>query len=128
MLADLDYFKKYNDTQGHLAGDELLSALGSLITRESRKSTIVARYGGEEFALLIPETDREGALKYAEKIRSLVEAYPFHGRETHPGGKITMSLGVATFPENGTDANALIKCADDALYRAKDAGRNTVCG
>ncbi len=127
VLADVDNFKKYNDSQGHLAGDRLLSTLGTLITSESRQSTIVARYGGEEFAVIMPEGDREGAIRYAEKMRALVEAYPFEGRETHPGGRITMSLGVATYPENGTDADTLIKHADDALYRAKDAGRNAVC-
>ena len=104
-----------------------MSTLGTLITSETRQSTIVARYGGEEFAVIMPEGDREGAIRYAEKMRALVEAFPFEGRETHPGGRITMSLGVATYPENGTDADALIKHADDALYRAKDAGRNAVC-
>ena len=128
VFADIDYFKKYNDTHGHLAGDQLLSTLGKVITSRSRKSTIVARYGGEEFVLLVPETDHQGALRYAEKIRSLVESHAFDECESHVGGRITLSMGVATFPEDGTDANALIKYADDALYRGKNAGRNTVRG
>ena len=128
IFADVDFFKKYNDTQGHQAGDALLSTLAKLITKESRRSTVVARYGGEEFVLLVPETDRQGVLQYAEKIRSLVEAYPFPGRESHPNGRITMSFGVATFPDDGSDANTLLKYADDALYRAKNSGRNAVCG
>ena len=128
IFADVDFFKKYNDTQGHPAGDALLASLAKLITRESRRSTIVARYGGEEFVLLVPETGRAGALRYAERIRSTVEAYPFPVREGPEHGRITLSLGVATFPENGSDANTLLKYADSALYRAKDSGRNMVCG
>ena len=126
-FADVDHFKKYNDAQGHLAGDSLLSELGRLLTSYGRKSTIIARYGGEEFVLVVPETDHHGALTYAENVRKLVENHPFPGRETQPDGKITLSIGVATFPEHGTDANALIKHADDALYRAKNSGRNSVC-
>ena len=105
----------------------MLTDLGKLIVGRSRKSTTVARYGGEEFVLLAPETNRHGALRYAESIRAVVAAYPFDGLETHPGGRITLSLGIATFPENGSDADELIKCADDAMYRAKDSGRNAVC-
>ena len=89
---------------------------------------MVARYGGEEFVLLVPECDHQGALLYAERLRSRVETYPFPGREHHPGGKITMSFGVATFPEHGSDAATLLKYADDALYAAKEAGRNPVRG
>lgn len=121
VFADIDYFKKYNDTHGHLAGDKLLSTFGEVISRQSRKSTVIARYGGEEFVLLVPETDHPGALRYAEKIRSSIEAHVFDD------GRITLSMGVATFPEHGKDADTLIKHADDALYRAKDSGRNRVC-
>ena len=128
VFADIDYFKKYNDTYGHLDGDKLLSSLGELITSQSRKSTIIARYGGEEFVLLVPETDRQAALKYAEKIRSLVESHEFAEGERRAGRRITLSMGVATFPVDGTDPEALIKSADDRLYRAKESGRNTVCG
>ncbi len=128
LFADVDSFKQFNDRQGHLAGDALLATLGRLMMSMSRKSTIVARYGGEEFVLVAPETNRQGALLYAEKLRSAVESYPFEGREAQPGGRVTMSLGVATYPDHGTDVNSLIKYADDALYRAKENGRNQVCG
>lgn len=128
VFADIDYFKKYNDTYGHLDGDKLLSSLGELMTNESRKSTIVARYGGEEFVLLVPETDRQAALKYAEKIRSLVESHEFAEGERCADRRITLSMGVATFPVDGTDVDALIRAADHRLYRAKESGRNTVCG
>jgi diguanylate cyclase (GGDEF)-like protein len=117
VFADVDHFKKYNDTHGHQAGDALLVALAELITEASRRSTVVARYGGEEFLLLVPETGRRGVRAYAEKLRALVEAHP---------GRVSMSFGIATFPDDGADAAALIKCADDALYRAKRAGRNAV--
>ena len=128
VFADIDYFKEYNDTHGHLAGDTLLSTLGEVISSVSRQSTIVARYGGEEFVLLAPETDHAGALHYAEKIRSVVESHPFDDCESVSSGRITLSMGVATFPEHGADADSLIKYADDALYRAKENGRNQVCG
>ena len=128
IFADVDFFKNYNDTQGHVAGDALLSTLAKLMTSKSRESTIVARYGGEEFVFLAPETGGRGVLQYAENIRSLVEAHPFEGREAQPGGRITLSLGVATYPEDGTDANALLRHADEALYRAKSSGRNAVGG
>ena len=93
VFADVDFFKQFNDRQGHLAGDEVLANLAKLITSMSRKSTIVARYGGEEFVLLAPETAREGSLMYAEKLRTAVASHPFQGRETQPGGRVTMSLG-----------------------------------
>jgi diguanylate cyclase (GGDEF)-like protein len=128
VFADVDHFKNYNDTHGHLAGDRLLSQLGQLLTEDARKSTIMARYGGEEFVLLVPETDHSGALVYAEKIRSRVKAHAFGDGGPGAGARITLSAGVATFPDHGTDADTLIKYADDALYRAKRAGRNTVCG
>jgi diguanylate cyclase (GGDEF)-like protein len=128
VFADVDSFKSYNDTQGHLAGDALLAALGGLIARDSRESTLVARYGGEEFVLLAPETDHAGAVVYAEKLRALVESHTFEGGETRSGGRITMSFGVATLPDHATDGETLIQRADEALYRAKRSGRNRVCG
>lgn len=128
VFADVDFFKKYNDTQGHLAGDALLTTLADLITGASRRSTVVSRHGGEEFVLLVPETDRPGVRAYAEKLRVTVATHPFPGREALPAGKVTMSFGVATFPDDGEDAEALLKHADDALYRAKNSGRNAVCG
>lgn len=127
IFLDVDYFKKYNDTHGHLAGDEVLVTLATEIKQASRATTILARYGGEEFVLLVPETDGTGARIYAEKVRKLVEEHPFKGRETQPDGAVTLSLGVATFPHDGRDSASLINYADQALYRAKEGGRNRVC-
>jgi diguanylate cyclase (GGDEF)-like protein len=127
IFADVDFFKMYNDTHGHQAGDALLVTLAELIAKASRRSTVVARYGGEEFVLLVPEIDRDGVMAYAEKLRAFVAEHPFPGAEALPGGRISMSFGVSTFPDDGDDSAALIKCADDALYRAKGSGRNAVC-
>jgi diguanylate cyclase (GGDEF)-like protein len=124
---DVDAFKKYNDTYGHPEGDKILITLANIFSDSLRKSDTVARYGGEEFVLILPETEREGALHLAENIRRNVFDHPFPGRETQPFGRITISLGVATFPEDGTDGSSLIERADKALYAAKTGGRNKVC-
>jgi len=126
LFIDIDHFKNYNDTHGHLAGDELLKRLADILRGYSRASTVVVRYGGEEFVLLVPEADTEAARLLAEKLRGVVEKHPFSGRETQPCGKITLSLGVATFPESGRDATTLIDNADKALYQSKHGGRNLV--
>ncbi len=127
ILLDVDFFKQYNDTHGHLEGDHLLSTLADLIRKNLRRSDIFARYGGEEFVVLLPETPNEDARTIAEEVRRRLENYPFKGGETQPLGKVTISMGVATFPDDGIDASNLIKHADKALYRAKDSGRNLVC-
>jgi diguanylate cyclase (GGDEF)-like protein len=127
VFMDVDAFKKYNDTYGHPEGDKILITLANIFSDSLRKSDTVARYGGEEFVLILPETEREGALHLAENIRRNVFDHPFPGRETQPFGRITISLGVATFPEDGTDGSSLIERADKALYAAKAGGRNKVC-
>jgi diguanylate cyclase (GGDEF)-like protein len=126
VFVDLDHFKNYNDTHGHLEGDRVLRQLADIFNKRMRHSDLVARYGGDEFVLLLPETDREGAMVVAEDIRRRVGEYPFKGKETQPLGKITVSIGVATFPEDEEDADALVKKADQALYRAKQGGQDTV--
>jgi len=88
---------------------------------------MVARYGGEEFVMLLPETPKEGALVVAEKIRRRIEDHPFPGRDTQPDGKVTVSLGVVTFPQDGSNRGTLMQRADQALYQAKQDGRNRVC-
>jgi diguanylate cyclase (GGDEF)-like protein len=130
VFMDLDNFKHYNDTNGHLAGDKLLKDLARILTGNSRSVTTLARYGGEEFVALCPETDKKGAMFYAERLRCKVEEYPFEGRELQPLGRVTISAGVATFPDDATVGAALIDCADQALYEAKEGGRNRVisCG
>ncbi len=126
VYIDVDNFKNYNDTLGHLAGDDLLKTLATIMTERCRASTIAARTGGEEFVLLVPETDKEGALSLAEDIRRIVEQHPFEGRESQPLGTVSISAGVSTYPADGEDPTSLIGAADKALYQAKNAGRNTV--
>jgi diguanylate cyclase (GGDEF)-like protein len=126
IFIDIDHFKQYNDTHGHLAGDELLRTLARILRQNSRESTLVARYGGEEFVLVVPETDSSGARGFAENLRRAVEEHRFPGGGTQPLGKVTLSAGVATYPEDGADGPALINHADRALYEAKNRGRNTV--
>jgi len=127
IFMDVDFFKQYNDTHGHMAGDRLLHTLGKILTERLRSCAVVARYGGEEFVMLLPETPKEGALVVAEKLRRRIEDHPFAGRDTQPDGKVTVSLGVVTFPQDGSTRGTLMQRADQALYRAKQDGRNRVC-
>ncbi len=124
IMADLDNFKDYNDRHGHIAGDEALKELGELLSYSIRETDVVARYGGEEFLIFLNHTDKDGALKTAEKLRQAVEEriFDLKGEKT----RITMSLGVSSLPENGTNFDELFDAADKALYQAKDKGRNRV--
>lgn len=126
IMIDIDYFKKYNDLNGHPAGDFLLRELGALFKGKLRTTDFLARYGGEEFVVLLPETGKDSAVAMAERIRSSVADYPFPFRESQPGGLLTISLGVATFDTDAAGDDELIKKADQALYKAKDSGKNTV--
>jgi len=126
VMIDVDHFKHYNDTNGHMAGDSVLIEVGQILKNLSRKVDLVARYGGEEFVIVLPSTQKEGALILAERIRATVEAYPFEFNTTQPGGKLTISLGVSTYPEDGTTDQALINSADKGLYVSKSSGRNKV--
>jgi len=127
LLIDLDHFKLVNDTYGHLAGDEVLASVATLLQRAVRSVDMVARYGGEEFVVVLPETGVQGALAFAERIREKVAShkFPIHeAEEIH----ITTSIGVATFPSPRLETvDDLFRAADIALYRAKDGGRNLVC-
>jgi diguanylate cyclase (GGDEF)-like protein len=127
LFIDVDNFKHYNDTYGHLEGDRLLIKLSHKVKEQLRGSDILARYGGEEFVIILPETTRENAAQIAEHIRNCVAEFPFKGRETQNTGNITISMGVATFPVDGPDGSSLIKHADDLLFKAKNSGRNKVC-
>ncbi len=127
VFMDIDHFKHYNDTHGHLAGDTLLHRLGDILRECGGEQAVAARYGGEEFVLLLPDSTKEQAREVAESLRQLIADQPFEGRETQPLGHISMSLGVATYPEDGPNSTALIDRADNALYEAKNLGRNTVC-
>jgi diguanylate cyclase (GGDEF)-like protein len=124
LLLDLDNFKKYNDTYGHIAGDEALRQLGDILVGCVRQSDVVGRFGGEEWIVCLNYTDKEGGGLTAEKIRRTVAGNIFHlkGENT----RITVSIGVATAPEDGLDYTEIIDAADSALYRAKEAGRDCV--
>lgn len=135
MIMDIDYFKHYNDTHGHQGGDEILRQLADVITKTIRNFDTAARYGGEEFVVIFSETNREQAISMAGRIRKAIEDYPFPLKETQPGGNLTVSIGVAAFKPvpagikqeaDAANADELIKKADDALYAAKEAGRNRV--
>jgi len=126
LFIDLDHFKHYNDTFGHPAGDSLLKGLADLMNKASRAATIVTRYGGEEFVVLAQEATKDGARNFAERLRKSVAEHPFQGRESQPSGKVTLSIGVATYPEDGLDGKTLISNADKAMYQAKESGRNRV--
>lgn len=117
LMIDVDYFKRYNDTCGHLKGDEALRKIGKLLNTHLREVDTVARFGGEEFVVLLPDTDKRGALAVAEKLRHLVQ-------EDIPG--VTISVGIANHPEDVLEMDDLIDHADIALYQAKDYGRNRV--
>lgn len=125
-MADIDYFKKYNDAYGHPAGDALLSTVGHLFRDNIRKIDLAARYGGEEFSLVLVETNKHAAAIVAEKIKKLIAEHPFDSSNGNSGHHITISMGVATFPEDAATSDGLIKIADDRLYRAKENGRNCV--
>lgn len=120
ILLDIDHFKSYNDTYGHPKGDEILRLVGRLLTRTMRETDFATRYGGEEFAILLPDTDREGAHRLAERLRHSIETAKW------PDRVITASVGVASFGERASTAEALIDHADRALYRSKELGRNRV--
>lgn len=120
LMIDVDRFKQYNDTYGHLAGDEVLRAMGIVLRDATRGLDITARYGGEEFICLLPECDLENAVIAGERIRYRL------GEENFEGGAVTISVGVAEFPMHGETAAAVIGEADAALYEAKAAGRDQV--
>jgi diguanylate cyclase (GGDEF)-like protein len=126
VMMDIDFFKKQNDTLGHVAGDALLKQIASAIKPKLRSQDIFARVGGEELAALLPEVAAEGARVTAEKIRQLVEETEFRFDEHVM--RCTISLGVAELGPEITSANALYDAADQALYTAKNAGRNQVAG
>lgn len=126
IMLDIDYFKHYNDTHGHQAGDSVLREVALLLRNNVREQDLVARYGGEEFSIILPETGKQVAGKLAERIRGCLSAQTFHFKETLQSGKLTISLGVATFPEDAKSLNDLVETADRALYKAKEKGRNRV--
>ena len=122
IIMDIDNFKHINDTYGHLMGDKVLREISAIIKTAIRTNDTFARYGGEEFVLMLPQTNLEGSLQVAEKIRQKIEEKAFEGP-----GRITLSLGAASYPSKPIeDQEALIKAADNALYEAKRRGKNCV--
>ncbi len=128
LMIDIDYFKHYNDTNGHLAGDQVLRAVALLIGHGVRDSDIVARYGGEEFSAILINTGKKEAMEIAERVRRAVAENGFPNEGAQPNGKLTVSIGAATFSPSICTLTDLIREADAALYRAKRAGRNRVEG
>lgn len=124
IMLDVDHLKDYNDTHGHLRGSEVLRRLAQLMLAQLRGADIVAKYGGDEFVVILPQTDRAGARILAERIRFAIEEHEFPGEGD--GMKITSSMGIAQFPEDGESTRDLLDVADSALYQAKRAGRNKV--
>jgi diguanylate cyclase (GGDEF)-like protein len=120
LIADVDHFKEYNDAYGHLAGDAALTRIAAVLRETTRDVDCAARYGGEEFVVLMPETEAAGAMETAQRIRTRLAT------DELVGGKLSVSIGVAQFPEDGDAPEALLARADAALYRAKREGRDRV--
>jgi diguanylate cyclase (GGDEF)-like protein len=123
IMVDVDNLKAYNDRHGHLRGSFLLKEIAGLFSQQVRSWDLVAKYGGDEFTVILPQTGGEGAMVVAERLRAAVEQHAF---PLARAGQITVSLGVARFPQEAGDAPGLIQAADRALYVAKQAGRNRV--
>lgn len=125
IISDIDHFKSVNDTYGHATGDVVLRGLGGILRRVKRETDLVARFGGEEFCILCEETDAEGAVLLAERVREELSAQIF---QTELGKlRVTTSLGIAQFPDQAKDSHSLFELADKALYTAKQTGRDRVC-
>jgi diguanylate cyclase (GGDEF)-like protein len=127
FIFDIDHFKHYNDTNGHPAGDEALKLTGRILRETLREDDIPARYGGEEFIVLLPNTSKEGAAVVAEKIRAAIQTYEYPNEKKQPMEDLTISGGVSCYPFDGRTSADLIGKADEALYKAKRAGRNRIC-
>jgi diguanylate cyclase (GGDEF)-like protein len=126
IIFDVDHFKKYNDQNGHEEGNVALATVAEVIKSTGRRGDIIARYGGEEFVALLYGATRQDAEAFGESARQTVEGTAFAGGPRQPGGRVTISAGVATFPWDAQSEEALIKAADENLYKAKEAGRNRV--
>jgi diguanylate cyclase (GGDEF)-like protein len=128
IMADIDYFKRYNDTYGHQMGDDCLKQVArALYDAVKRPGDLVARYGGEEFAMILPQTDAEGAWQMAQAIQKAVQSLQIPHAGSSVDAYVTLSLGVASMiPSPATASEMLITAADQALYHAKDQGRNRI--
>jgi len=127
MIIDIDNFKTCNDTYGHLVGDVVLKQVGALIKKSTRGCDFVARYGGEEFAVILPEASKQEASVVAERIRSSIEEFAFSSLSGKRMGRLTVTIGLASLPDDARDKRGLIEMADQKMYKGKDAGKNRVC-
>ena len=125
IIVDIDFFKKFNDTYGHQAGDAVLRQVAQTLKKNSRTTDYVCRYGGEEMSIILPNTTAEEAIFSAKRMNKAVEEKDFQLNATETG-KVTISVGVATFPDNAETGQDLIEHADKGLYYAKEHGRNQV--
>ena len=126
LLLDMDSFKHINDTHGHDVGDRVLQVIASVTKEVKRVSDVAARIGGEEFAMLLPDTDRDGAIKLAQRLRRTINEQVIAAAKGAPI-QVTASIGVATMSHADHGLDHILTHADRALYRAKDSGRNQVC-
>ncbi|MDA8233869.1 MAG: sensor domain-containing diguanylate cyclase [Clostridia bacterium] len=127
IMMDIDFFKKFNDSYGHKAGDKALATVARILKETTRNVDLVARYGGEEFAVILPETDKNGAMVIGDRIRRVIKNTPFEIDPSKPMVGVTVSVGVAGFPEDADNYADLVERADKALYQAKHTGKNKVC-
>ncbi len=127
VVFDIDHFKSFNDTFGHEKGNLVLKKVAATIRKKVRETDIVARYGGEEFVVILPNADKSEALEIAERTRKAMEELEFEGDKNQPVVKRTISGGVSTYPGDAADSSGLIVKADEALYEAKNSGRNRIC-
>jgi two-component system cell cycle response regulator len=126
-MLDIDDFKKFNDTRGHLAGDAMLKWLGQVIKKNIRDVDLPARYGGEEFVIVLPYADRETAEIVAKRIEDEIQYHPPLSKGFYEPGAVTVSMGIAFYPSEAASVDELIHMSDIALYRAKRAGKNRIC-
>jgi len=126
LFFDIDHFKSYNDQHGHPAGDQLLKEFAQLLKSQCRETDFVARYGGEEFVILASETPTPNCMSFAERVRGIVASHPFAHASSQPLGRISVSIGVASYPESGSTPEEVLKSSDEAVYASKKAGRNRV--
>ncbi|MFH2035631.1 MAG: sensor domain-containing diguanylate cyclase [Candidatus Zixiibacteriota bacterium] len=127
IMLDIDHFKSFNDTYGHEIGNIVLKGITNVVKKCIRDVDIFARYGGEEFVIILPQTPQVVVTKIGERIREQIECTVFGGTDDIPELKVTVSVGISSFPENGRGHDELLSIVDQALYRAKGAGRNKVC-
>jgi diguanylate cyclase (GGDEF)-like protein len=126
IMTDIDSFKHYNDTNGHQMGDVVLKQVADLMMQKVRRGDLAARFGGEEFVIVLPNCGKKAAVQVAQTLRKAVELTDFPLQEGQPGGALTTTMGVATFPQDALDVEALLKKADDCLYEGKRKGKNVV--